>query len=209
MLPQSLNQEAKTLMDLVARKTCSLADSVMEIDAAEYSDSALFQREKTELFRNHPQFVGPSCLLPNTGDYYAFDDTGIPLIIVRKSDGSLSGFLNICSHRGAPLGDGPGQARNQRMLSCPYHAWSYDLDGKLIGVPFGNEGFRDIDRDSRCLRQVQVAEKDNMIFVMPNPELSFNIDDTLNDISVHLFCHFSKLGNINTIHFFHTIYYTR
>jgi len=174
---EQLKQEAKILMDLVERKTCTLADHVMEISSAEYADPARFERERTELFRNYPQFVGPSCMLPEAGDFYAFDDTGIPLLIVRRHDGSLGGYLNICSHRGAPLGEGMGQAKKQRMLSCPYHAWSYDLDGKLVGVPFGKDGFTGMDKDSRCLTPVQVSEKDGMIFVMPNPELSFDVDE--------------------------------
>jgi phenylpropionate dioxygenase-like ring-hydroxylating dioxygenase large terminal subunit len=186
MQHDDLVAEAKILLDLVQRKTCSLADRVMEIHSSEYSDPALFARERLELFRNYPQFIGPSCMLPSAGDFYAFDDTGIPLLIVRKADGGLGGYLNICSHRGAPLGEGLGQAKKQRMLSCPYHAWSYDLDGKLIGVPFGNEGFRDMDRASRCLTPVQVAERDGMIFAMPNPELSFDIGETLGGIGAHL-----------------------
>jgi phenylpropionate dioxygenase-like ring-hydroxylating dioxygenase large terminal subunit len=186
MQADTLKQEARILMDLVERKTCTLADQVMEIDSAEYSDSALFERERRELFRNYPQFIGPSCMLKEPGDFYAFDDTGIPLLIVRKSDGSLGAYLNFCSHRGAPLGEGMGQAKKQRMFSCPYHGWSYDLDGHLIGVPFGSDGFTELDKDSRCLKSVQVEEKDGMIFVMPNPDRNFDVDDALGGIGPQL-----------------------
>ena len=60
------------------------------------------QRERIELFRNHAQFVGPSCMIPDPGDYFAFDDTGVPILIVRNAEGELNAFVNICSHRGAP-----------------------------------------------------------------------------------------------------------
>ncbi len=186
MHADALKQEAKTLLDFVERNTCTLADSVMEIDSAEYADSALFERECLELFRNYPQFVGPSCMLPEPGDFYAFDDTGIPILVVRKHDGSLGAFLNICSHRGAPLGEGMGQAKKQKLLSCPYHAWAYDLDGKLVGVPFGNDGFTGLDKSTRCLKALDVQEQDGMIFVMPNPALSFDIDETLGGIGPQL-----------------------
>lgn len=186
MQADKLKQEAKILMDLVARKTCTLTDSIMEIDCAEYADPTIFERERRELFRNHPQFVGPSCMLPEPGDFYAFTDTGVPIIVVRKHDASLGAFLNICSHRGAPLGEGIGSAIKQRMFSCPYHAWSYDLDGKLLGVPFGKEGFTELDKDKHCLTALQVEEKDGMIFVMPNPEGHFNIDETLGGIGQQL-----------------------
>lgn len=179
--------EVKTLLNLVANNTTALANSVMKIDVGEYTDPGLFAREKTELFRNYPQFVGPSCLLPEAGDYFAFDDTGIPILIVRTVEGKLNAFVNICSHRGAPLNEYQhGKAKMKRMFSCPYHGWSYDLDGKLIGVPFGKEGFTDIDREQLGLRPLQVEEKNGFIFVMPNPDLTFDIDDVLAGLDTHL-----------------------
>jgi len=187
MQRQQLVEEIKTLMDLVARNTTSLADSVMEIDVNEYTDPQQFQREKTELFRNYPQFVGPSCIVPEAGDYFAFDDTGVPILIVRQADGSLKAFVNICSHRGAPLNEcDHGKAKKGRLFACPYHGWTYDLEGKLIGVPFGKEGFDSIDRDTLGLRPLDVQEKHGMIFVMPNPDKSFDIDDVLGGIQERL-----------------------
>lgn len=187
MQRQQLVEEIKTLMDLVERKTTSLADSVMEIDVNEYTDPSQFQREKVELFRNYPQFVGPSCVVPKPGDYFAFDDTGVPILVVRQGDGSLKAFVNICSHRGAPLNEcDHGQAKNGRLFSCPYHGWTYDLSGKLIGVPFGKEGFDTIDREALGLRQLDVQEKYGMIFVMPNPDKTFDIDQVLGGLQERL-----------------------
>jgi phenylpropionate dioxygenase-like ring-hydroxylating dioxygenase large terminal subunit len=175
-----LIEELKTLLDLVARNTTSLTDSVMEIDVREYTDPEQFAREKLELFRNYPQFVGPSCMIPEPGDYFAFDDTGVPVLIVRHSDGQLRAFVNICSHRGAPLNEAAsGRAKKGRLFSCPYHGWSYDLDGALVGVPFGKEGFDSIDRSTLGLKPLQVEEKNGFIFVMPNPDKRFDIDEVL------------------------------
>ena len=120
MQRQQQIEELKTLMDLVARNTTALADSVMAIDVSEYYDPEQFEREKIELFRNYPQFVGPSCMIPAPGDYFAFDDTGIPILVVRHSDGALRAFVNICSYRGAPLNEcASGMAKNGRRFSCP------------------------------------------------------------------------------------------
>lgn len=183
MQREGLVKEIETLMDLVERKTTTLADSVMEIDVNEYTNPDQFDREKLELFRNYPQFVGPTCLIPNPGDYYSFDDTGVPILIVRGSDGTLKAFVNICSHRGAPLTPcDSGQAKKGKMFSCPYHGWSYNLDGELIGVPFAKEGFPDIDRSTLGLKPLQVEEKHGMIFVMPNPDKTFDIDTVLGGI---------------------------
>jgi phenylpropionate dioxygenase-like ring-hydroxylating dioxygenase large terminal subunit len=180
-------QELKTLLDLVERNTTTLADSVMEIDVKEYHDPDQFQREKTQLFRNYAQFVGPSCMIPGPGDYFAFDDTGIPILIVRSEQGKLNAFVNICSHRGAPLNEcDHGTAKKGRMFSCPYHGWTYDLEGSLVGVPFGKEGFDSIDRSTLGLKPLQVEEKNGFIFVMPNPELRFDIDQVLGGLDERL-----------------------
>lgn len=220
MQRQQLVDEIKVLMDLVARNTTSLADEVMAIDVSEYTDPAQFQREKIELFRNYPQFVGPSCIVPEAGDYFAFDDTGVPILIVRQQDMSLRAFVNICSHRGAPLNEcAHGKAKKGRMFSCPYHGWTYDLEGRLVGVPFGNEGFPGIDRDALGLRQLDVQEKHGMIFVMPNPGKTFDIDEVLGGLHERLagfgfedhyylgakrvFTNFSWKLNMDTFHEFY------
>jgi phenylpropionate dioxygenase-like ring-hydroxylating dioxygenase large terminal subunit len=183
----ALNKEARILLDMVKTNGCTLADSVMEIDIQDYCNPQRFEHEKNTLFRQHPQFIGPSCMLPEAGDYFAFDDTGIPLVVLRKSDGGLVAYLNICSHRGAPLVEnGVGKAKKGRMLSCPYHGWTYDLEGALNGVPYGQKGFTDMDRSTRGLRPVQVEEQDGCIFVMPDPECTFDIDKTLGGLGKQL-----------------------
>jgi phenylpropionate dioxygenase-like ring-hydroxylating dioxygenase large terminal subunit len=106
---------------------------------------------------------------------------------VRQPDSSLKAFVNICSHRGAPLNEcDHGKAKKGRMFSCPYHGWTYDLEGKLVAVPFGNEGFDSIDRDTLGLKPLDVQEKHGMIFVMPNPDMTFDIDDVLGGIQERL-----------------------
>ena len=85
--------EVKALLELVAGQTTALADTVMALDVSEYTDSSRFERECRALFRDYPQFVGPSCLLPNPGDYFAFDDTGVPILVVRQDSGELRAML--------------------------------------------------------------------------------------------------------------------
>jgi phenylpropionate dioxygenase-like ring-hydroxylating dioxygenase large terminal subunit len=152
----------------------------MEMNVNEYTSAEQFEREKTELFRNYAQFVGPSCVIPNPGDYFAFDEPGIPILIARTEAGTLNAFVNISSHRGAPLNEcASGHAKKGRMFSCPYHGWSYSLEGELIGVAFGKEGVDTIDRDQLGLKPLQFEEKYGMIFVMPNPDKHFAIDGVL------------------------------
>lgn len=187
MQHQHLITEMKSLMDLVERKTTAMTDQVMEIDAAEYIDPELFRREKIVLFRHCAQFVGPSCMTPEPGNYFAFDDTGMPILIVQNQQRELNAFANICSHRGAPLNEcASGKAKEGRMFSCPYHGWTYDLEGKLVGVPFGKKGFDSIDRGTLGLKKLQVEEKNGLIFVMPNPELSFDVDEVMAGVDERL-----------------------
>jgi carnitine monooxygenase subunit len=71
--------------------------------------------------------------VPHAGDWYALDYVGESVIVVRGADAQLRAFTNVCRHRGSRLVDGAsGCAKN---LVCPYHAWTYDLDGRLTGVP--------------------------------------------------------------------------
>ena len=79
-----------------------------------------------------PQLVGYVSELPKPGSYRAKTVMGRLLLLTRTSDGSVKAFENVCLHRQSQIAEGCGTARR---LSCPYHAWTYDLDGNLVGVP--------------------------------------------------------------------------
>ena len=70
------------------------------------------------------------------GDYHALRIAGEPLLICRDNDGNLNAFHNVCRHRGVEIATGQG---NRRNFKCPYHAWVYDLDGRLLGAPHTRE----------------------------------------------------------------------
>jgi phenylpropionate dioxygenase-like ring-hydroxylating dioxygenase large terminal subunit len=95
------------------------------------------------------------------------DETGQPILVVRGTDGVLRAFLNVCRHRSArvePKSCGAGK----RAFVCPYHGWSYDLTGRLLGITDG-AAFGDIDRASHGLRQLAVEEKYGLVWVVPTP----------------------------------------
>lgn len=179
MLAGELHREAHALLDLVDANSCSLAEDTLVLDAATYRDEALYAREHAQLFRAYPQFVGPSCLLKEPGDSFAFDDTGVPIIVLRRSDGGLGAFVNICAHRGAPLGEGRGRTHARGLLRCPYHGWSYDESGALAAIPMGKLGFPNLDRASHGLAPLPVAEQDGCIFVSPLPGSTLDTADAL------------------------------
>jgi len=143
-------------------------------DAAVYTDEARFQREMTVLFRGWPVLFALSCELREPGDYRASTIAHVPIVVIRQPDGTVRALVNTCRHRGAPLvDDGLGNARSS--LSCPYHAWTYGLDGTLRARPGSAGGFEDVT--AGCdLVTIPVAERYGLIFVRPGGGAPIDID---------------------------------
>jgi phenylpropionate dioxygenase-like ring-hydroxylating dioxygenase large terminal subunit len=129
-----------------------------------YLDPARHEREVERIFRRYPLALCPSASLANAGDSFAIDVAGLPLLLVRTQDGRLNGFINACRHRGARLK--PAGASNQRALVCPYHSWTYGLDGALRGRPSG-EDFPHAPASDCSLARVPVAEALGFVWAVP------------------------------------------
>nr|WP_310524602.1 aromatic ring-hydroxylating dioxygenase subunit alpha [Polymorphobacter sp.] len=132
--------------------------------ASVYTDPVRFAAEKERLFGGDlPILAGLSVDMPKAGDRILFEETGTPIIVLRGKDGVARAFLNMCTHRGAKLvSDCAAAAR----LTCPFHAWTFDLEGKLIGFP-GARGFEGYDKADLGLLPVPCHEWQGMIFVQP------------------------------------------
>ena len=142
------------------------ANGPMRQKASVYTDPERFRREKAVLFRTLPLVAGLTRDMPEPGDKLLFDAAGPPILIMRGKDGEARAFLNMCTHRGARLVSECGAAKR---LTCPFHAWTFDLQGKLIALP-GDEGFAGIDRTERALVPVPCAEWHGLIFVVPDAD---------------------------------------
>lgn len=123
------------------------------------SDAHLAQ--ELALFKSLPTAFCPSAALTKPGDYIAREAAGTPLIVVRGNDKKVRAFKNACRHRGSELAAGKGCAG---AFVCPYHGWSYGLDGSLLGIPH-ESGFPDIDKKSHGLVEVTALETKGIIFV--------------------------------------------
>jgi phenylpropionate dioxygenase-like ring-hydroxylating dioxygenase large terminal subunit len=143
--------------------TTTLADSVYRQQAAVYTDPKRAREELAALFRGRPLVAGLSADLPGTGDCFATEVAGVPLLLVRGEDASVRAFLNICRHRGGRVFTGRG--RPGRALKCPYHSWAYDLDGDLLGQPLARDAFAALERTELGLIRVPVAERFGLILV--------------------------------------------
>ena len=139
------------------------------INPAVYSSAEHYQREIDAIFRCMPLCLGHAGQLPNPGDMIAREVIGMPLVMVRDRDGGIGVFLNVCRHRGARLVVEQEQVCHANALSCPYHAWTYDLRGALRSIP-GREGFPTTDQSERGLRRLPSAVRHGLIWVGLDPE---------------------------------------
>ncbi len=115
-----------------AGRTTDMADAPMANSARVYADPLRYEAERRKLFLEMPLVAGLSGDIPNTGDTLVFDGAGRPIIVVRDAAGRANAFLNMCRHRGARLVNENGcHAR----FTCPFHSWSFDLNGRLAGQP--------------------------------------------------------------------------
>ena len=130
-----------------------------------YSDPEVFARELKTLWRSTWQFVGRVEDLPHPGDYLTCVIGEEPIFVIRTPD-RLQALHNICPHRGARLLNGQG---NCSLVRCPYHAWTYDLEGKLLGVT-QPKLFPDLDKSAIHLLPARVDIWGGFIFVNPDSE---------------------------------------
>jgi phenylpropionate dioxygenase-like ring-hydroxylating dioxygenase large terminal subunit len=176
----------KRLLHYVDTKSTSLADDVWENDTRVYTDPAHLEREQAELFRKHPLFMGFGRDWPEPGSYSTDDHSGVPILISRGRDGVLRAFLNVCRHRGAKVADGCGKAR---VFSCPYHAWTYDLAGQVMGIP-DERAFPNVRKNRESLKQLPLCEKHGLVWVQATPSsddaTTFEIDPWLGGLGPEL-----------------------
>jgi len=169
--------------------TTDLGESVWQEPVSHY-----FSRERFEtgcaLIRRHPTPFCPSAALPENGSYLSRKAAGNPIVVTRGDDGEVRAFINACRHRGMQVAAGSGCAK---ALSCPYHGWTYGLDGVLKGVP-GQSGFPDLDREQHGLKSVSVIEQGGIVYVQQEGDIDpthlthalehFSVDQQLFDQQV-------------------------
>ena len=129
-----------------------------------YSDPAVLRLERERIFRRAWQYAGRADQVAEPGAFFTCDAGGVPVVVVRDREGVLRAFLNVCRHRGSLVCEGEGR---RETLQCPYHAWTYDLDGSLRAAPRADRepGF---DRDVLGLLPATVDTWGPFVFVNPD-----------------------------------------
>ncbi|HCK84127.1 MAG TPA: (2Fe-2S)-binding protein [Hyphomonadaceae bacterium] len=149
-----------------ANRGTDLGAEIWREPVANYRDAARLEAELA-LLRRTPTPFCPSASLPEPGSYLAREAAGVPIIVVRGDDGKVRAFQNVCRHRGMRIADGAGCAK---ALVCPYHGWTYGLDGALRFVPHEQAGFPDLNKSTHGLKQVHAAEHGGLVFVTQEGE---------------------------------------
>jgi carnitine monooxygenase subunit len=126
-----------------------------------YSDPEILRREQERIFRSSWQYVGHLGELPEPGTYVTTRAGSTPVVLTRARGGALRAFLNVCRHRGFTVASGSGR---RETLQCPYHAWTYGLDGSLRSAPRSEE-IADFPREELGLCPVAVDGWGPFLFV--------------------------------------------
>ena len=155
------------------------------------------QAEQARIFERLPLPVAPSGLLPDDGSYVCRQVYGKDLILTRDRSGIVHAFLNVCMHRGSRIVTDE-ETQKKRLMSCPFHAWSYDLEGQLVGVP-RLETFDGLQKSQFGLKKLQCRELGGVIWLKPEPDA----DDDFSSIPAELIDDFAALG-VPTMHLFAT-----
>ena len=187
-MPPSLADLVQRLDQARLTRTREMGEAAGTVPVGHYTDPMHWQREQALLFGQWPIVAAHSSELP-IGSALPFDALGVPIVLTRAADGRVRAFLNACRHRGMALVDGagaePARAKVCKTLVCPYHAWSYELDGRLRHRLHA-ESFEGIDPATLNLVELPCDETSGLVFVRRTPGAAFSAEAFLQGLGAHL-----------------------
>ncbi|MEW4447716.1 SRPBCC family protein [Qipengyuania sp. JC766] len=166
--PLRPTQGQLALAQAIAREETRQGDAITTVPASVYTDPAYWEREKAAIFDRMPQVIAPGALLPEPGMAVPHDGTGRPLLLTRDAQGIVHVFLNVCRHRGTRLVEGQDVQCAKRLV-CPYHAWTYAVDGRLLALP-RPDTFPGLEKDTMGLVELPSREMGGAIWLCPVSE---------------------------------------
>ncbi len=157
----------KSILEYCENGGTDMEPALMRNPVTTYTDPENHAKEVETLFRKFPIIMGHATQLPEAGSYFTNDEIGVPILVTRNNDGVVKAFMNVCRHRGARLTDTP--CGKSKTFSCPYHKWTYDLNGNLRGLPQA-AGFGDINKSELGLVELPAFERFGLIWVRPSAD---------------------------------------
>lgn len=175
MRAEFYKKQIHTLIGMVKNGKGDEADDMSVLSAAALLDQPHLEREHA-MFRRLPLLIAHSRELSENGDYIVRELAGRSWLLVRGKDGKARAFYNYCQHRGTKL-EQSSQGCKKRF-SCPYHAWTYDTEGQLLGVPRADL-FPGLDKKSKSLKQADLQEAFGFLWLTQEVDKAQAIDEYL------------------------------
>ena len=148
------------------------------LDQRFYKDESIFDLEKNHIFYDSWIFIGHESQIPNKGDYFVYKLLDEEIIVLRNKENEVKAFFNVCRHRGSRIC--LEESGNTSRFSCPYHSWTYNLDGKLLAAKSLREG---IDKSTLGLPPCNIASVSGMLLInlSDNPQSLANLQSDLKE----------------------------
>lgn len=171
-------QLIKELLERLDAGTNVDAGGLMAQPTSTYTNPGQAEKELRLFFRQTPQCLGMSGDLAEPGAFFTTNDLGTPILCTRDGDGDFRAFVNSCRHRGALV---ETEERGvKRRFTCPFHSWSYDAGGALVGLP-KTDHFGDVGDECMDLKPLPAEERHGLLFVQPDPDGVMDLDSLLGD----------------------------
>ena len=167
-----------------------------------YTSNEFFELEKNSLFLCNWQLICHTSNIPDIGDYFTLNLFHERILVIKGNDNVIRAFHNVCSHRATKLID-KNSGNCKKRISCPYHAWGYDLQGSLIKVPHQDE-FKELDKSQHGLKPIEMEIFQGFIFVRlistDGPSVANQFNPYLEEIKPYRFEELEPLGRVTMRH---------
>jgi choline monooxygenase len=173
-----LSPHACSILEGLKQVAGSTLEEAFTVPPAIYSDTEIHALELERIFKQEWVSPGMAADIPKPGDYLTYTVAGQPVFIIRSKDGSVRSYANVCLHRMMTLLEGKGCAHR---ITCPYHGWTYDTEGKVIGAGYMANRDPEFDKKGYRLPEIRTEIWHGIIYVTLNPQ-AVTVKEQLKDL---------------------------